>query len=115
MAEKTQTKDKKNTCNDIKCPFHGSLKLRGRIFKGKVISKFPKRVCIEFERTVYIAKYERYIKTKTKIHARLPDCLEENIQIGDYIAVKECRPLSKIIHFVVIEKIRGKEVKEGEK
>ena len=111
MAEKTN----KNNCEDVKCPFHGSLKLRGRTFKGKVISKFPKRVCIEFERTIYIKKYERYRKSKTKIHARLPDCLEEEINIGDYIAVKECRPLSKIIHFVVVNKIRGKEFKEGEK
>ena len=33
---------------------------RGRTFKGTVIKKFPKRVVIEFERMVYIRKYERY-------------------------------------------------------
>ncbi|MBU1129409.1 MAG: 30S ribosomal protein S17, partial [Nanoarchaeota archaeon] len=29
------------------------------------------------------------------------------INIGDLIKVQECRPLSKIIHFMVIEKIKS--------
>ena len=82
---------------------------RGRIFEGKVIKKFPKRVVIEFERMVYIRKYERYAKSKTKIHARLPENVGEEINIGDLVKVQECRPLSKIIHFIVIKKIKGKE------
>ena len=102
MAEKTN-------CNDKFCPIHGHISLRGRTFKGKVIRKFPKRVCIEFERTIYIKKYERYAKRKTKLHARLPDCMSYEINIGDYIEIKECRPISKIIHFIVVKKIGGKE------
>ena len=78
---------------------------RGRIFEGTVTKKFPTRVVIEFERTVYLKKYERFYKKKTKLHARLPQGMD--INIGDYIAVRECRPLSKIIHFLVIEKIRS--------
>ena len=81
----------------------------GRIFEGNVIKKFPKRVVIQFERTVYVKKYERYAKSRTKIHARLPSDMEDKINIGDLIKVQECRPLSKIIHFVVMEKIKGKE------
>jgi small subunit ribosomal protein S17 len=94
-------------CTDVKCPFHGNLKLRGRKFQGTVVSKFPKRLAIEFERTVFIQKYERYAKSKTKLHARLPDCLANEIQVGDYIEIQECRQLSKIIAFVVIKKIRS--------
>ncbi len=105
---KKESKNEKISCTDEKCPVHGALKMRGRTFKGTVISKFPKRVCIEFERTIYVPKYERYSKKKTKLHARLPDCLEKGIEIGDYIEIIECRPLSKIIHFVVTTKIRGK-------
>ena len=93
-------------CNDPKCPFHGSLRARGRIFRGTVIRKFPKRIAIEFERTLYIKKYERYAKTKTRLHARMPDCLADSINVGDYIEIMECRPLSKIIKFVVMKKIR---------
>lgn len=97
-------------CKDRDCPFHGKLKVRGRIFEGKVKSKFPRRISIEFERMIYVKKYERYAKSKTKIHARLPACMEDKINIGDTVLVRECRPLSKIIHFVVIKKIRPGEV-----
>jgi len=98
-------------CKDKDCHIHGKLKTRGRTFEGNVIKKFQKRVVIEFGRTIYVGKYERYKKSKTKIHARLPRCMEDEIKIGDYVKVKECRPLSKLIHFVVIEKIRGGEEK----
>ncbi|MBU0958974.1 MAG: 30S ribosomal protein S17 [Nanoarchaeota archaeon] len=96
-------------CNDRNCHIHGNLKSRGRIFEGTVKSKFPKRISIEFERMVYVRKYERYAKSKTKIHARLPNCMADQINIGDYVRVQECRPLSKIIHFVVIQKIKDKQ------
>ncbi len=96
------------TCNDFACPKHGQINLRGRSFRGNVIKKFPKRVVIEFERTIYIEKYERYARRKTKLHARLPDCMFKDINVGDYIEIMECRPISKIIHFVVVGKA-GKE------
>ncbi len=117
MKEKAKAKNEKvkaeieeTICHDRDCPFHGNLKNRGKIFEGIVTKKFPRRIVIEFERTFYIRKYERYIKRRTKIHARLPDCMKEKIKIGDLIRVQECRPLSKLIHFVVIEKIKGKEI-----
>ncbi len=109
MAEEKQTT--KQECNDKFCPMHGQISLRGRTFKGKVIKKFPRRVAIEFERTIYIKKYERYSKRKTKLHARLPKCMENIINLGDYIEIKECRPISKIIHFIVTRKINSEERK----
>ena len=99
-------------CNDFACPRHGSISLRGRSFYGDVIKKFSKRVVIEFERTILVKKYERYAKRKTKLHARLPDCMFEEINIGDYIEIKECRPISKIIHFVVVGKVSKDKTKE---
>jgi len=79
---------------------------RGRIFEGIVTKKFPKRIVLEFERMIYVRKYERYAKLKTKIHARLPDTMEKVINVGDLVRVHECRPLSKIIHFVAVQKIK---------
>jgi len=79
---------------------------RGRFFEGVITKKFPKRIVLEFERMIYIKKYKRYAKLKTKIHARLPEFMEEKIKVGDFVKVQECRPLSKIIHFVVIQKIK---------
>ena len=104
----TDSKGKVN-CKDKNCHIHGNLKARGRVFEGIVIRKFHKRVTIEFERMIYVRKYERYAKSRTKIHALLPTCIEEGINIGDLIQVQECRPLSKIIHHVVIKKIKSKE------
>jgi len=99
----------KTECNDKFCPLHGETSTRGRIFRGKVIKKFPRRVCIEFGRTLYIKKYERYAHKKTKLHARVSHCMENDINIGDYIEIRECRPISKIIHFIVIKKINNEE------
>ena len=94
-------------CDDRNCPVHGNLKARGRIFEGRVTKKFSTRVVIEFERMVYAKKYERYYKSKTKIHAKLPKCMNSQINLGDLIKIQECRPLSKIIHFVVIKKLKS--------
>ncbi len=90
-----------------------SVVTRGRIFQGKVIRKFPKRITIEFDRTVYIPKYERYMVKKTRLHARLPEHIDANI--GDFVKIQECRPLSKIIHFLVLEIIRKAEENSGVK
>ena len=113
IKEKVEAKNESNTCTDIKCPFHGELSVRGRSFQGTVTKKFPKRVVIEFERTLYVKKYERYSKSKTKLHAKLPDCLANSINVGDYIEIKQCRQLSKIISFVVVKKIRDKNEEAG--
>jgi small subunit ribosomal protein S17 len=79
---------------------------RGRVFEGIVTKKFPRRIVIEFERMIYVRKYERYARLKTKIHARVPGIMENEVKVGDLIRVHECRPLSKIIHFVVVQKIK---------
>ena len=113
MAEEKNITEKE--CKDFACPKHGSISLRGRSFYGTVTKKFPKRVVIEFERTIFVRKYERYAKRKTKLHARLSDCMSKEINVGDYIEIKECRPISKIIHFVVVEKVRKEKNKQGEK
>ena len=108
-AEETGRKSVDRTlCADKDCPVHGNLKVRGRVFEGEIIRKFHKRITIGFERTIYVRKYERYAKAKTKIHARLPICMEDSINVGDFVRVQECRPLSKIIHFVVVKKIKSK-------
>lgn len=77
---------------------------RGRTFEGTVVKKFDKRAVIEFDRTVKIAKYERFMRKTTRIHSRIPEGMQVNV--GDYVKVQECRPLSKMIHSVVIEIIR---------
>ena len=102
------------SCKDRLCPVHGDrkLKMRGRVFEGAVIRKLPGRVTIQFERMISLPKYERYEKRKTKIHARLPDCMKDEVGVGDLIQIAETRPISKMIHFVVSRVIKIKEKKE---
>lgn len=77
---------------------------RGRTFQGYVIKLFPKRAVVEFERTMYVKKYERFRVDTTRLHARVPEGV--TLAVGDYVRVRECRPLSKIIHFVVTDVVR---------
>ncbi len=93
-------------CDDRKCPIHGSLSVRGRSFQGNVKKIVGRRAVIWFERLIYFKKYERFAKASTKIHAYVPKCILNEIKAGDIVKVGECRPLSKITHFVVIKKIK---------
>ncbi len=110
MAKKLHKTKKKNESALAVSSKQEASATRGRIFEGTVTKKFPTRVVVEFERTVYIQKYQRFYKKKTRLHARLLNNM--NINVGDYIRVRECRPLSKIIHFIVIEKVRSAEEKK---
>ena len=107
--KKTESKMQKKKKENLVETLEKTVMSRGRTFEGKVIKKFSKRVVIEFEKMIYVSKYERYAKSRTKIHARLPQLLEKEINLGDLIQVRECRPLSKIIHFIVIKKIKDAE------
>ena len=107
VAEKME----KISCADKQCPVHGNLSARGRVFEGYVMKKLARRIVIGFDRTAYVRKYERYEKKKTKLHARLPDCMKDDVEIGDYVQIRECRPLSKIIHFVLIKVMRKEQGK----
>jgi len=94
----------KKNCEDKKCPFHGNLKIRGRLFTGIIINTDAHRsATIEFERSYYVPKYERHEKRRTRLRVHNPDCI--NAKKGDKVRVSECRPLSKTKKFVIIEKI----------
>jgi small subunit ribosomal protein S17 len=102
-------KNEERKCSDLRCPVHGNLKVRGRYFEGYVERIFEKRAVIKWERIRYLPKYERYYKTTSKIHAYLPPCIK--VQKGDLIKVGECRPLSRIMHFVVLNVVKHMEKK----
>ncbi len=93
------------TCqNDKHCPFHGSLSLRGRTFVGKVLAaKMPKNATVVWERQVQNKKYERFQKKQTKIVVHNPMCIDA--KPGDIVKIMECRKISKIKSFVIIEKL----------
>ena len=93
----------KESCNDRNCPFHGDIKVRGRIFRGIVVSdKMTRSVVVEFDRIYKIPKYERYAKKRTRIKAHNPDCIKA--KVNDRVVIIETRPISKTKNFVVVMK-----------
>lgn len=91
-------------CNDNNCPWHGHIKVRGKLLKGKVISaKAQKTVTIERILIRYVSKYERYMRVRKKIRAHKPECID--VKEGDEVIIGETRPISKTKHFVVLGKI----------
>ena len=91
-------------CEDPNCPFHGTLKVRGKILTGKVVSvSAGKMAVVQRESYKYNKKYMRYLKRRSKLHAHLPPCVE--LAIGDVATVAECRPVAKTVSFVIVQKI----------
>jgi len=99
-----EAKQPEKTCQDEKCPWHGSLSLRGRVFVGEVVSdKAQKTVIVRWDYTRYLPKYERYERRNTKVAAYNPSCIDA--KKGDVVKISETRPLSKTKCFCVIEVI----------
>jgi len=97
-------KPPKETCDDKNCPFHGNLSVRGQILVGDISStKMHRTVQVKREFMRYIPKYERYEKRTSSLSVHCPPCIET--KVGDKVRIAECRPLSKTISFVVVEKL----------
>ncbi|MCX6801804.1 MAG: 30S ribosomal protein S17 [Candidatus Diapherotrites archaeon] len=89
-------------CQDEKCPVHGSTSVRGQSFKGKVISAKPTRtVTVERIITMFVPKFERYKKARSRVHAHNPPCI--NAKEGDIVIIGETRRLSKTKNFAVLK------------
>ena len=91
-------------CNDKSCPFHGTLPVRGQVITGTVLStKMANSIIVKREYMSFVPKYERYEKRTSKYAVHCPPCIK--VKAGDQVRIAECRPLSKTISFVAIEKI----------
>ncbi|MCK5342878.1 MAG: 30S ribosomal protein S17 [Candidatus Heimdallarchaeota archaeon] len=94
----------KRTCDDNNCPFHGTLSVRGRVIETDVIAdRMDKTVTVERSKLELNRKYKRYGRSRTRMHAHNPPCID--VKTGDRVRIGECRPISKTVSFVVIEKI----------
>jgi len=86
-------KKPKKSCEDRNCPFHGTL---------SVSSKMDKTVIVEREYLQFSTKYSRYEKRRGHIPSHNPPCIDA--KEGDRVKIAECRPVSKTVSFVVVEK-----------
>ncbi len=74
----------------------------GRTFSGIVVSKrMQKTAKVVWERRIYLRKYERYGKRRSSVMAHVPNNIE--VKEGDRVVIKECRPISKTKHFIIIK------------
>lgn len=96
-------KKPEKTCDDQNCPFHGNLPVRGRVLEGIVVSaKMDKTVIVKRDYLHYVPKYMRYERRHSRIPSHNPPCI--NAKEGDRVVIAECRPISKTVSFVVVEK-----------
>jgi len=87
-------------------PFFGKLGIRGRILTGSVISiKSAKTAKVELTHILQIKKYERQEKRRTWLLVHNPESL--GIKVGDIVRIAECRPISKMKNFVIVEKLEN--------
>jgi len=99
----SSTTSSEKSCNDPNCPFHGSLKTRGRVLDGVVTSsKMDRSVVVRRDFVHYVRKYKRYERRHSHIPAHNPPCI--GASENDHVRIAECKPISKTISFVVIEK-----------
>lgn len=97
---------KTESCGDNDCPIHGTLSTRGTVLSGVVVSdKMNKTVVVQIDYLHYFPKFNRYGKRRSKIHAHNPPCI--HAAKGDIVKIMECRPLSKTVSYVVVEKKAG--------
>lgn len=90
----------KNTT--MKHPNANEYPVRGNEFTGKVTSaKTPKMVTVLREIVVYIPKFERYKKVRSKVHAHNPEWI--NAKENDIVKIGETRKISKTKAFIVTE------------
>ena len=100
-------KKPKKTCTDRNCPFHGDLHVRGRGLEGVVVSaKMDKTVIVKREYLYYVPKFMRYERRQSRIPSHNPPCI--NAKEGERVRIAECRPISKTVSFVVVEKLEEK-------
>jgi small subunit ribosomal protein S17 len=88
-------------CDDVLCPFHGSLPVRGRLMEGTVTStRMHNTISFQQDYLSLVKKYSRFERRRSKKLAHLPPCMEA--RVGDTVKVAECRPISKNVASVVI-------------
>ena len=74
---------------------------------GKVISdKMNKTIVVQVERKVKHPLYGKYLRRYSKMYAHDED---NSCQIGDIVAIRQSRPLSKTKRWMLVEIIKREE------
>jgi small subunit ribosomal protein S17 len=88
-------------CNDKDCPYHGSIRVRGILLEGVLVSKkMDKTGVVLREYLRYDKKYNRYERRRSRISVHIPPCI--HVEEGDIVVIGETRPISKTVAYVVV-------------
>ena len=87
---------------DKKCLFTGDVSIRGRIFRGMVVStKMTRTIIVRRHYLHYIKKYNRFEKRHKNTAIHCSPCFD--VKEGDIVTAGQCRPLSKTVRFNVLK------------
>ena len=72
-----------------------------RVLQGEVISDAAnKTIVVRVDRRLQHPLYKKFIRRSNKFHAHDP---ENKCKIGDRVRIRECRPISKLKSWEVVE------------
>jgi small subunit ribosomal protein S11e len=84
----------KPTVVDTHCPFTTSVRVRGNVITGTVVSASAHLTAtIQLVRQVYVSKYRRYKQKLSKVKVHNPALI--NAKVGDIVECMLTRPISK--------------------
>ena len=87
---------------DKKDPFYGEIAVKKEFIRGKVIKKDTNRsATIEWMRSLYVPKYERYEIRRSRLHVHNPESV--HAEVGQLVLVARSRPLSKTKHHIILK------------
>jgi len=102
LGFKTPASAISGTFIDKKCPFTSSVSIRGRIFKGVVLSaKMKNTIVLRRDYLHFIKKYNRFEKRHHNLPAHMSPAFART-RMGDVVTVGQCRPISKTVRFNVL-------------
>ncbi|CAM0945275.1 unnamed protein product [Alopecurus aequalis] len=101
---------------DKKCPFTGTVSIRGRIIAGTCHSaKMNRTIVVRRNYLHFVKKYQRYEKRHSNIPAHISPCFRVRegdhnphrpiLPLEDTVIIGQCRPLSKTVRFNVLKVI----------
>ncbi|CAK7338535.1 unnamed protein product [Dovyalis caffra] len=104
LGFKTPREAIEGTYIDKKCPFSGTVSIRGRILAGTCHSaKMVRTIIVRRNYLHWVKKYQRYEKRHSNIPAHVSPCFR--VKEGDHVIIGQCRPLSKTVRFNVLKVI----------
>ena len=89
----------------------GDERASRRTLLGKVVSdRMDKTITVRVERVFQHPKYKKFIRRHKKYHAHDE---EGTAHVGDEVEIRECRPISKIKRWRLVQVVRRSSLPDG--